>query len=193
AKPVHFTGEPHATILLKLDFDGGITILTGAPDVGQGCATILTQAVVEVLGVDYARVRVIANDSAVTPKDNGAYASRITFMVGNAAVRAAEEMKGLLLEAAARRLQAPPAAIECLGEVYRARHDPARTLTFGEVVGEALKGTGTLTAKGTFTWPVEFQGGKHRGAAVGSTMGFSYTATVAEVSVDEELGTVKVE
>src|SRR5690606_1522085 len=118
-----------------------------------GCSTILTQAVVEVLGVDYARVRIIANDSAITPKDNGAYSSRITFMVGNAAVRAAENLKTLLVEAAARRLGVPPARIECLGEVYRVHGEPERCLGFEDVVGEALKDTGTLTAKGTFTCP----------------------------------------
>jgi 4-hydroxybenzoyl-CoA reductase subunit alpha len=66
-------------------------------------------------------------------------------------------------------------------------------ISFNEVVAEALVDTGTLTFKGTFTCPVEFQGGKHRGGAVGSTMGFSYSATVVEVSVDEELGSIKVE
>lgn len=193
AKPIHFTGEPHATIILKLDFDAAITILTGAADIGQGSSTILTQAVVEVLGVDYARIRVIANDSAITPKDNGSYSSRVTFMVGNAAVQAAENLKKILVEAAARRLQAAPESINCMGEIYCVHGDSNRSVSFNDVVAEALKGTGTITAKGTFTCPVEFQGGKHKGGAVGSTMGFSYTATVAEVSVDEELGTVKVE
>ncbi|HJL57514.1 MAG TPA: molybdopterin cofactor-binding domain-containing protein, partial [Arenicellales bacterium] len=72
-KPVHWTGEPHATIILKVDFDGGITIFTGAADIGQGSSTMLTQTVAQVLGVDYGRLRVIANDSAITPKDNGSY------------------------------------------------------------------------------------------------------------------------
>jgi len=193
AKPIHFTGQPHATIILKLDFDGGITILSGAPDVGQGCSTIMTQAVVEVLGVDYSRVRIIANDSIITPKDNGAYSSRITFMVGNAAVSAAENLKTILVEAAARQLQVAPERVNCMGEQYCVKDDPDRAITFNEAVAEALKGTGTITTKGTFTCPVEFQGGKHKGGAVGSTMGFSYSATVVEVSVDEELGIVKVE
>ena len=30
AKPVHWTGEPHAVVNLKLDFDAGLTVLTGA-------------------------------------------------------------------------------------------------------------------------------------------------------------------
>ena len=41
------------------------------------------------LGVDWNRLRVISADSAMTPKDNGSYSSRVTFMVGNAAIDAA--------------------------------------------------------------------------------------------------------
>ena len=51
AKPVHWTGEPHAVVNLKLDFDGGITMLTGAADIGQGSSTLLAQVVAEVLGL----------------------------------------------------------------------------------------------------------------------------------------------
>jgi 4-hydroxybenzoyl-CoA reductase subunit alpha len=193
AKPVHWTGEPHATVILKLDFDAGITILTGASDIGQGSSTILVQTVVEILGVDYGRVRVIANDSAITPKDNGSYSSRVTFMVGNAAVQAAENMKKILLEAAARRLQVTPEQVECLGEAYAVFGQPERTVAFNDVVEEALVNTGTLTVKGTYTCPLEFQGGKQKGGAVGSTMAFSYAASVVEVSVDSELGLVTVE
>lgn len=193
AKPVHWTGEPHATIILKLDFDAGITILTGASDIGQGSSTILAQAIVEVLGVDYSRVRVIANDSAITPKDNGSYSSRVTFMVGNAAIQAAENLKKILVEAAARRLKVSPEQVDCLGEAYAVFGQPERTVAFNDVVAEALIDTGTLTVKGTYTCPIEFQGGKQKGGAVGSTMGFSYAASVVEVSVDRDLGTVKVE
>ncbi|MDH5540708.1 MAG: molybdopterin-dependent oxidoreductase, partial [Rhizobacter sp.] len=96
AKPVHWSGEPHAVINLKLDFDGGITILTGASDIGQGSSTLLTQVVAEVLMLPMARIRLIATDSALTPKDNGSYSSRVSFMVGNAAIRAAEELKRVL-------------------------------------------------------------------------------------------------
>ncbi len=193
AKPVHWTGEPHATIILKLDFDAGITILTGAADIGQGSSTILAQAIVEVLGVDYGRVRVIANDSAITPKDNGSYSSRVTFMVGNAAIQAAENLKKILVEAAARRLQVTPEQVDCLGEVYTVIGQPEHAVAFNDVVAQALVDTGTITVKGTYTCPIEFQGGKQKGGAVGSTMGFSYAASVVEVCVDSELGTVKIE
>ncbi|MCW9046305.1 MAG: 4-hydroxybenzoyl-CoA reductase subunit alpha [Alphaproteobacteria bacterium] len=193
-KPVHWTGEPHATINLKLDFDGGITILTGASDIGQGSSTIITQAVAEILGVDYGRLRIIANDSAITPKDNGSYSSRVTVMVGNAAIDAAKNLKGILVEAAAKKLDCAEQDIECLGEVYRVAGSQDPGIPFQEVVNEALVGTGTITAKGTYFVPEAFQGtGKQRGAAVGSSPGFSYAATIAQVDVDEDTGLVTVE
>lgn len=193
AKPVHWSGEPHAVIVLKVDFDASVTILTGASDIGQGSSTIITQVVAEVLGIAYSRIRLIANDSAITPKDNGSYSSRVTFMVGNAAADAAENLKRTLVAAAARRLGVSEAEVDWLGEAAGVIGDPARQIPFAEVVEEALVGTGTLTTKGIYTCPPEFQGGKQRGGAVGSTMGFSYAAQVVEVSVDLDLGTVKVE
>ena len=56
SKPVNWTGEPHATVNLKLDFDGTVVILTGASEIGQGSNTILVQCVAEVLGIDPSRV-----------------------------------------------------------------------------------------------------------------------------------------
>ena len=41
SKPVNWTGEPHATVKIKLDFDGSIVVLSGAADIGQGSTTIL--------------------------------------------------------------------------------------------------------------------------------------------------------
>ena len=192
AKPVHWSGEPHAVINLKLDFDGGITVLTGASDIGQGSSTLLAQVVAEVLSLPLAHIRVIATDSALTPKDNGSYSSRVSFMVGNAALRAAQEMKRLLVAAAAKRLEVSPEDIEWEGERCRVAGTD-RGLDFAAAVDAALVDTGTLVVKGTWSTPPETQGGKFRGAAVGSTAGFSYAAQVVEVSVDEDTGVVAVE
>jgi 4-hydroxybenzoyl-CoA reductase subunit alpha len=193
AKPIHWTGEPHAVVDLRIDFDGGVTALTGAADIGQGSSTMVAIAVAETLGVTLERVRVIAADSAVTPKDNGAYSSRITFMVGNAAIDAARKLKAVLAEAAARKLEADPADIDCAAEAFHVGGSGQSSLPFGEVVKLALVDRGPITVSGTFTCPPEFQGGKHRGGAVGATMGFSYAAQVVEVSVDEATGIVTVE
>lgn len=193
AKPVHWTGEPHATVALRLDFDGAVTALTGAPEIGQGSSTMVALAVSEVLGIDMARIRVVSGDSAITPKDNGAYSSRITFMVGNAAIAAAKNLREALVDAAARKLESRPEDIVCEGETFSVRGSGQSTLGFADVVKAALAVDGPITVKGTFSTPIEAQGGKHRGGAVGSTMGFSYAAQVVEVSVDLDLGRVRVE
>jgi len=193
SKPVNWTGEPHATVKLKLDFDGSIVVLTGAADIGQGSSTILVQTVAEVLGLDISRVRIVSGDSDVVPKDNGSYSSRVTFIVGNAAIDAANKLKGLLVAAAARRLDAEPGDVECLGELYRAGAQD-KGLTFEEVVSEALKESGTITVTGTYsTIPQSHGGKKYRGAAIGGTMGYSYSAQVVEVTVDQETGQVAVD
>ncbi|HEY7664105.1 MAG TPA: 4-hydroxybenzoyl-CoA reductase subunit alpha [Xanthobacteraceae bacterium] len=193
SKPVNWTGEPHATVKIKLDFDGSIVVLSGAADIGQGSTTLLAQTVGEVLGLDLSRLRVVTGDSEVVPKDNGSYSSRVTFMVGNAALDAAQSLKRVLVAAAARKLEARPEEIECLGEVYRAGAQD-KGLTFNEVVSEALKDTGTITVTGNYsTIPASHGGKKYRGAAIGGTMGYSYSAQVVEVSVDADTGVVSVD
>jgi 4-hydroxybenzoyl-CoA reductase subunit alpha len=168
-------------------------LLTGAAEIGQGSSTILVQSVAEVLGLDLSRIRIVTGDSDVVPKDNGSYSSRVTFIVGNAAIDAARNLKAVLVAAAARRLEAKPEEIECLGELYRAGAQD-KGLTFNEVVAEALKDSGTVIVGGTYSTIPESHGGKkYRGAAIGGTMGYSYSAQVVEVSVDEETGVVTVD
>jgi len=192
AKPVHRTGEPHATVNLRLDFDGSITLLTGAADIGQGSSTLLAQIAAEALGLPLLRLRVIAADSALTPKDNGSYSSRVSLMVGNAALAAAEELKSSLLAAAARQFDARPEQVECLGEVYQLVGTD-RTLSYPEVVRAALAISGPIVTRGTYSVPSELQGGRYRGAGVGPSPAYSYVAQVVEVAVDEDTGKVRVE
>src|SRR4029450_7458863 len=129
---------PPPAVKIKLDFDGSVVVFSGAADIGQGSTTILAQSVAEVLGLDLSRLRVVTGDSDVVPKDNGSYSSRVTFMVGNAAIEAAQNLKRVLVAAAAKKLEAKPEDIEVLGEVYRAGAQD-KGLTFNEVVTEALK------------------------------------------------------
>lgn len=193
AKPVHWTGEPHATVQLRLDFDAGITLLTGAAEIGQGSSTLMAQAAAEVLGVRLDRVRVVASDSRLTPKDNGSYSSRVTFMVGNATIAAARALRARLVAAAAARLGVTEDAIAEVGEQFHARGDDGPGLGFAEAAAAVLAGEGPITVSGSFSCPEAFQGGRHKGGAVGATMGFSYGAQVVQVAVDVETGMVTVE
>ena len=114
-------------------------------------------------------------------------------MVGNAAIDAAKRLYSILAQEAARKLEAGVEDVQCSAETFHVGSPGQSSLSFAEVAKAALVDRGPITVAGTFTCPPEAQGGKHRGGAVGSTMGFSYAAQVVEVTVDEATGLVSVE
>src|SRR5713226_8997758 len=65
-------------------------------------------------------------------------------------------------------------------------------MTFEEAVVAAIDFHGALTGTGSYAPPLEARGGKFKGAGVGPSPAYSYSAQVAEVSVDEETGQVRV-
>src|SRR5262249_31744079 len=99
---------PHSTVNVKIDRDGGVVVYTGASEIGQGSDTMTAQITAETLGCSLSRVRVIAADTDLTPIDIGSYSSRVTFMAGNATLRAAQEVKKLLAAAAAKKMSCQP-------------------------------------------------------------------------------------
>jgi len=223
---------PHSTVNIKIDRDGGVVVYTGASEIGQGSDTMTAQIAAEALGCSLSRVRVIAADTDLTPIDIGSYSSRVTFMAGNATLRAAEEVKKLIAAAAAKKMNCAPGQLvfredtvsrknghvgaDALvrpaepssaasvsghvegqilrGSLQQKRKDegPKDQMTFEEAVVAAIDFHGALTGTGSYAPPPEARGGKHKGAGVGPSPAYSYSAQVAEVSVDEETGEVTV-
>ena len=194
AKPVNRSNMPHAVVTLKLDTDGGFTLFTGAADIGQGSSTVMMQIAAETIGVGPERFRVVAADSALTPKDNGSYSSRVTLYVGNATLDAAAKMRTVLFDAAARGLHVFPVDLELAGEQFRIAAEPDKKLEFAEVVDLALEYQGMIVTKGTYATPKITHGGKaYRGAGIGAGPAFSYSAQVVEVDVDVATGKIGIE
>ena len=226
---------PHSTVNLKIDRDGCVVVYTGASEIGQGSDTMTAQVAAEVLGCSLARVRIIAADTDLTPIDIGSYSSRVTFMAGNATLRAAEDVKKRITAAAAKKMNcapedltfrddlvfkkrnAPPLAkkdqveeVEVTqagasvsgrveGQILRGslqqkrkEEGPKEWMTFEEAVVAAIDFHGALTGAGSYAPPPEARGGKHKGAGVGPSPAYSYSAQVAEVSVDDQTGEVTV-
>jgi 4-hydroxybenzoyl-CoA reductase subunit alpha len=104
ALPIHWNQMPQSTVRLTLDFDGVVTVYSGASDIGQGSDTLLAQIVGEVLGLPLSMIRVISADTRLCPIDYGSYSSRVTFMAGNAARNAAIRLRRQLLKAACQLL-----------------------------------------------------------------------------------------
>jgi 4-hydroxybenzoyl-CoA reductase subunit alpha len=99
---------PHSTVNIKIDRDGGVVVYTGASEIGQGSDTMTAQIAAEVLGCSLARVKVVAADTDLTPIDIGSYSSRVTFMAGNATLRAAEQIRKQIAFAAAQKMNCMP-------------------------------------------------------------------------------------
>src|SRR6266849_3197142 len=99
---------PHSTVNIKIDRDGGVVVYTGASEIGQGSDTMTAQIAAETLGCSLARVKIVAADTDLTPIDIGSYSSRVTFMAGNATLRAAEEVKKQIALAAAKKMNCSP-------------------------------------------------------------------------------------
>src|SRR5258708_2152371 len=108
---------PHSTVNIKIDRDGGVVVYTGASEIGQGSDTMTAQIAAEVLGCSLARVRVIAADTDLTPIDIGSYSSRVTFMAGNATLRAAQEVKKQIASAAAKKMNCTPEELSFAGDL----------------------------------------------------------------------------
>ncbi len=185
--PIHFTPVmPQSTVHLKVDMDGGIAVHSMQADIGQGSNTLLAVIVAEVLGVDLTRVHVQRVDSDVSPVDLGSYSSRVTFMMGNAAREAAQQLLGRLLRAAAALTGRPVDDLAVGRERYWSRTDPSVGVSFEEALRKAMEESGALVASGAYRSPK--LGGSFKGARAGTAPAYSFAAYVAEVDVDVETG-----
>jgi 4-hydroxybenzoyl-CoA reductase subunit alpha len=189
--PIYWNNMPQSGVQLRLDRQGGVCVMCGSTDIGQGSDSILAYIVAEVLGIDPFDIRVVTADTDLTPVDLGSYSSRVTLMTGNAAIQAAERARELLVMAVAEKLGVP---IENLSLAERRVFDvenPEVGVSFAEAVVLAESKFGTLGTVGSYTPPRS--PGKFKGSGVGPSPAYSYSAAVAEVDVDPDTGIVVVE
>ena len=189
--PIYWNNMPHSGVQLRLDRQGGVCVMCGSIDIGQGSDSILAYIIAEVLGIDPFDIRVITADTDLTPVDLGSYSSRVTLMTGHASLRAAERARELLAKAAAEKLDVPTECIAFADRRVFDVEDAERGMTFAEAVQLAESKFGTIGTVGSYTPPRS--PGKYKGAGVGPSPAYSYSAAVAEVDVDPETGIVVVD
>jgi 4-hydroxybenzoyl-CoA reductase subunit alpha len=181
---------PHSGVQLLLDRSGGATVYCGATEIGQGSDDVLATMVAEVLGIDTGEVRCVTGDTGTTPVDLGSYSSRVTIMMGNAAIQAAERLRDTLAMAVSESLGVPPdQVLFSQGKVFAAT-DPGKGMAFAEAVVMAEAKFGTLSAVGSYAPPKA--PGKYKGAGVGPSPAYSFSACVVETEVDPKTGWIHV-
>jgi len=179
---IHMQGSGIAQVdmgaaTIKMNEDGSFNLLVGATDLGTGSDTILGQIAAEVLGVPLSKVIVYSSDTDFTPFDVGAYASSTTYVSGTAVKRAAEEVRGQIVEVAAAMLESDMTNLAIKdGQVISI---DGRSVTLAEVCQRAMYQVD------------QFQIGA-MASCVQDQSPPPFMSSFAEVAVDTETGFVKI-
>ncbi len=184
--PIYWNHMPQSGVQIKLDRSGGVAVYCGQAEIGQGSDSVLAALVAEVLGIELGDLRLCVADTDLTPVDLGSYSSRVTWMVGHAALQAAERARDLIAQAVAERFAVAPSELVFADSRVFMAADPQRGMSFAEAVILAEVRCGTLCTTGSYTPPRS--PGRFRGSGVGPSPSYSYSAAVVETAVDPETG-----
>jgi len=170
--------------------DGSVNVQTGACDIGQGSNTALAMMVAETLSVPFETVHIYSADTAATPYDFGTLSSRLTYTGGRAVLAACDQVKDILLDAAARELHTRKDRLRIEDGFIKDRYDTHKMLPVAAAAAisqfvhrKLVMGMGEYYP---FNVPVDGDG---HGEPSDS---YYYHATVAEVEVDTDTGIVEV-
>ncbi len=188
--PIYWNKMPHSGVQLKLDRSGGVTVFCGCTEIGQGSDDVLVGLVAEVLGIEPFDVRCVTGDTDLTPVDLGSYSSRVTLMMGNAAIEAAERARELIASAVAEKLDVPRPRLVFAGRRVFDTEDAEHGMSFREALVCAEEKHGTLGTVGSYRPPRS--PARYKGGGVGPSPAYSYSAAVVEAEVDPATGWITI-
>jgi CO/xanthine dehydrogenase Mo-binding subunit len=170
-------GQGKTEILLKLRPDGKIEAIYGTPDQGSGSATVVRRVAAAILNVAPERIVVRYGTTSEAPPDPGAGASRVTHIMGRAAILASTRLKEQLEELASEVMGWPSGEVRVEGDRFISGEQSAG---FEEVVARIARG-GDVQARG------EYDSMDHPHEDPEDT---SFYACMIEVEVDPDTGQV---
>jgi len=188
---IYWNALPHSGVQLQLDRSGRVTAFCGATEIGQGSDDVLANLVAEVLGIDPFDIRLVTGDTDLGPVDLGSYSSRVTLMMGHAAIQAAERARDLIAGAVAERIRVPTDRLTFADRRVFDVEEPSRGVSFAEAVQIAEAVHGTLGSTGSYRPPDS--AAKYKGGGVGPSPAYSYSACVVQLEVDPGTGWIQVE
>ena len=185
-------GDP-SQAWVKLKPDGRVDVFAGTVDIGQGSRTVHTQIVADALGVPYDWVTMDNTNTDSSPLCTGTFASRGTFIGGNAVRFAAEKARERVLDIASKQLEIDPADLEIVDGEVIARGAPQKKIGVPDVAALATWVYGELiTGTGAALKPYAVVNDDDGSVEIAPHSAISYAACVADVEVDDETGEVQV-
>lgn len=152
----------HSGAVVHVNQDGSVDVASAGCDLGTGLKTTLAQICAEALGVPLDAVRVSDSDTAVTPYDSGAHASRSLYRAGQAVHAAAEEARTQILDYAADVLEVDAADLALGGGFVHVRGTDRHGIALRTLLHQALfagldfLGRGQAPATGAPTCAAQF-------------------------------------
>ena len=170
-------GIGDANARLSLDPQGIVSLLITYADTGTGAHTILCQMIAEVLEIPFERVQLQVGTTDSFRSEAGTGASRVTFVLGQAVLKAADKLKALIRQHGAEMLGVSPDNLILKAGRVTVQGGDGRSFAFEEIAAAAI-------AKGE---RVEVE--SYYEATETPPEGV-FTACVAEVYVDIETGQI---
>ena len=162
---------------IKVNDDGGYTMLIAAADMGTGCDTILSQMAAECLECDVDDITVVGADTDTSPYDSGSYASSTTYITGKAVEKACMTLRKRICALAAERMNVPEDETEFTGTGV-VHEKSGSSMTMEEIATAAMCNNGiALEATESNCSPVSPP---------------PYMAGAVEIELDKETGEVKI-
>jgi CO/xanthine dehydrogenase Mo-binding subunit len=168
--------------------DGSVILRSGEVDYGQGSDTIFCQIVAEELGIRYDAIQIITADTFTTPNAGPTSASRLTYVTGNAVLKAARALRNRL-EGIAKKMLGEEDLVFVDEEILSETH-PEKRISFATLAKEShLRGVAMVETH----WHDITTGDVDRETGQGNAYSnYSYATQLAEVEVDTETGKVEV-
>jgi CO/xanthine dehydrogenase Mo-binding subunit len=181
-------GDP-SQAWIKLKPDGRVDVFAGTVDIGQGSKTVHTQIVADALGVPFDWVTMDNSNTDSSAVCTGTFASRGTFIGGNAVRYAAEKARERILDIASKELEIAADDLEIVDGEVLAKGAPDRKISIPDVAGAATYVYGELiTGNGTALKPLAEVDDDDGSVTVEPHSAISYAACVIDVEVDDETG-----
>ena len=189
--PIYWNDMPQSEVQIKVDRSGLVTAFSGAIDIGQGSDTVLASIVAEVLGVYQDDVSLVTADTDLTPIDLGTYSSRVTMMMGNAAIEAAEKVRDIIFNVIGEELDVPVERLHARERRIYDIENPDNSISFQEAARKTEAKSGLIGAVGSYKPPEKL--GRYKGSGVGPSPAYSFSAAVMQIDCDKETGDVEIE
>jgi carbon-monoxide dehydrogenase large subunit len=181
-----------SSCFIKVDSDGGVTILSSSVEVGAGQKTVLAQIAAESIGVPLSSISIPHPDTHVTPYDYAVASSRTTYHMGNAVRIAGGKVKRKILDIAGEVLKTDPSALSLSGgKILKEGAGEQMTLRALLARRFGAKG-GAIVEEGYFTPEKSLLLEALPGRKGMSSIFWMFATHAAEVEVDMETGVVKV-